>query len=103
MPIGPNNISTVRHDLIQRTCYEIDAILQDPSKSRNVVTGDSVDYYYSFVFPGHLSELEKLELTNLYLNVGWGRVKFTNSSELNQRAGQFLVKLYLKADSMYLR
>jgi|ERR1035437_2163375 hypothetical protein len=103
MPIGPNNISTIRHDIIQRACYEIDVILQDPHKSRDSCRGDSDDYYYSFILPGLLSPKEKEELIGLYLPTGWGRVIVQNSGELNERPGLFMVKLYLKEDSRHLR
>jgi hypothetical protein len=103
MPIGPNNIGVVRHDLIQRACFEIDAIIQDPHKSRDSCKGDSDDYYYSFILPGLVSPQEKLELIQLYTLVGWGKVTVQNSSELNRRPGMFLVKLYLKPDSRHLR
>lgn len=104
MPIGPKNINNgVRHDLIQRTCYEIDAALQDPIKSRKSVTGDADDYFYSFIFPGLVNPEEKEELVGLYMLVGWELVVIVNSGEANQRPGQFLVKLYAKADSRFLR
>ena len=103
MPIGPNNIGVVRHDLIQRTCYEIDSILKDPVKSRTAVVGDSDDYYYTLVYPGVLSPQEKTTLHDLYMTTGWGKVTVVNSGEVNQRSGLFMVKLYSKADSRYLR
>ena len=103
MPIGPNNIATIRHELIQRTCYEIDAMLQDPRKSKESVRGDSDDYFYSSINPGVLNEPEKAELIGLYTHAGWQKVIVQNSHELNQRPGLFIVKLYSKADSRYLR
>lgn len=103
MPIGPNNIASVRHELIQRTCYEIDAILQDPHKSKDSCRGDSDDYYYSVVLPGLLSQSEKNEIIGLYSHAGWGKVIVQNSGEINQRSGLYIVKLYLKADSRHLK
>lgn len=103
MPIGPKNIASVRHELIQRTCYEIDSMLLDPHKSKNSVRGDSDDYFYSSIMPGVLSELEKSELIGLYTLAGWQKVIVQNSSELNQKAGLFIVKLYSRADSRHLR
>jgi hypothetical protein len=103
MPIGPKNIANIRHELIQRTCYEIDAMLQDPHKSKESVRGDSDDYFYSSIMPGVLSQLEKDELIGLYTFAGWERVIVQNSGEINQRPGLFIVKLYSKADSRHLR
>ena len=103
MPIGPNNIATIRHDIIQRTCFEIDAILLDPHKSKESCRGDSDDYYYSVVMPGVLSQQEKDEINGLYTHAGWAKVIVQNSGEVNQRPGIFIVKLYSKADSRHLR
>lgn len=103
MPIGPKNIANVRHELIQRVCYEIDAMLQDPRKSKESCRGDSDDYYYSSINPGVLSQVEKDELIGLYTFAGWGKVTVQNSGEVNERPGLFIVKMYSKADSRYLR
>lgn len=106
MPIGPNNIGVVRHDLIQRATYEIDAILQDPKKSKESGRGDADDYFYTFIMPGHLSIAEKAEIIGLYKLVGWGLVEVKNSTEVNPgqlKSGLFYVKLFLKPDSKFLR
>lgn len=103
MPIGPKNIASVRHELIQRTCFEIDAILQDPKKSKDSCRGDADDYYYSMVMNGVLSQSEKDEIIGLYSFAGWGQVTVQNSAEANQRPGLFIVKLYSKADSRHTR
>lgn len=104
MPIGPNNIANgIRHDVIWRTCYEVDSILLDPHKSKLSCRGDSDDYYYSFIFPGLLSPEEKGELVGFYLPTGWGKIIIQNSGEVNERPGMFIIKFYSKADSRYLR
>ena len=97
MPIGPKNIASIRHELIQRTCYEIDAILQDPHKSKASCRGDADDYYYSMVMNGVVSPQEKDEIIGLYSLAGWEKVTVQNSAELNERAGLF------KADSRHTR
>ena len=105
MPIGPNNISTtIRHDLIMRACFEIDKIIQDPHKARDSCKGDSDDYFYSFVLPGHVSDSEKLEFNRLYgINcAGWPKVVVKNSGEVNVRPGLFLVKLFNNPNSRHL-
>lgn len=104
MPIGPSNFTTIRHDLIQRSCFEIDSILQDPQKSRASCRGDSDDYFYSFIFPGLLSLQEKQAIIALYSlpEVGWGKVIVQNSGEINERSGLFIIKLYFREDSRHL-
>lgn len=103
MPIGPKNIGSIRHELIQRTCYEIDAILLDPHKSKESCRGDSDDYYYSAIMPGLLSLEEKAEIIGLYEFAGWKLVTVQNSGEVNQRPGLFIIKLYSVKDSRHLR
>ena len=102
MPVGPKNITGVRHSLIDDTIREIDEILVDPKRSIKAVIGETTDFYYTFVMAGVLNELEKNTLIDVYSTVGWGHVSVTNSHEVNQRPGMFYVKLYLKSDSRHL-
>lgn len=106
MPIGPNNISTVRHDLVNRICFELDAILKDPRKSQQAVKGDSADYFYAFVFPGVLNPSEKQEIIEMYArpSCGWGKVDVVNSGDVpGERSGMIRIRLYLKPDSLHLK
>lgn len=103
MPIGPNNISTVRHELLKWAFADIDSKLLDPQQSTRLVHGDSDDYYYQFVLPGHLNEQEKLEIKTAYENAGWPLVVVINSADRGERAGLFMVTLYSKATSRFLR
>lgn len=102
MPIGPSNFTTVRHEIIERTVAAIDHALKTQTIGRNHLTGDSTDYFYRFVYPGHLLNPEKEELVRLYTGAGWGFVQIQNSGDHNQRSGLFTIRLFLKKDSAYL-
>jgi hypothetical protein len=103
MPIGPKTIQTVRSEIIERAYFEIDSVLRDQVKSRAHLKGDTDDYYYSFVFPGLLNADEKHHLIGLYSVAGWEKVTVVNSGEVNERPGLFMVRLYSKSNSRFLK
>jgi hypothetical protein len=95
MPVGPKNLSSVRHPIIAHVIKTIDDTMLDQHRSRRYVTGPSTDYVYSIPFNGVLSPQEQAIIADIYVSpeVGWGAVQVINETS------QCVIKLFLLANS----
>ena len=98
MPVGPNNITQVRHEILKWTYADIDSKLLDPKQSTRFLQGDPDDYFYKFVLAAYFNEYEKAEIVKSYEDAGWAKVVVANAHN-----NLSTVTLYSKADSRFLR
>lgn len=98
MPVGPNNIMQVRHEIMKWTYAEIDSKLLDPQQSTRFLQGDPDDYYYKFVLAARFNDHEKAEITKSYEDAGWQKVVVATAHN-----NLSTVTLYSKAESRFLR